>query len=284
MEFIDDDRSAAGSFLSGVNRKILRSRFSEGSAWTPDHIALAMKDGEPVAMADAIVLGDREAVNAGLLAKPCFGGYAIKALLHLKLRLGIPHWQSTLRVPTDATMAISRRYFTQTYDQATSELASKLVEIHGQQHYLHPVPLLASDKFLRMAGLPPIARWDGGTKLQVLKAAAVSNGFSLRAPAGQVLPIQDLTAIAFDLLRTPYEVRQQFGRMTITTMAAMHGHDPSALVGRMIKSGGGTQYMTAVREFAGADISSGGLFKVEAVDPVALQDAMRRMLSGRLTA
>ena len=32
--------------------------------------------------------------------------------------------------------------------------------------------------------------------------------------------MQDMTALAFDLLETPYDVRQQFSRMIITTMAA----------------------------------------------------------------
>ena len=126
-------------------------------------------------MADAVILGDREVVNAGLLAKPVFGGYAVKALLHPKRRLAIPHWRSTLRTPTEPTMGISRRYFTQAYDQATSELASKMAEMHGR---ITSIPRAAS----RIERVPPdgwlaaLGAWDGGARLQVLKTAALSGG------------------------------------------------------------------------------------------------------------
>jgi hypothetical protein len=263
ISYIDDDKEAASGFLSKINRKALKSRFSESSVWEPDFISLALADGVPVAMADAVVLGDNEALNAGLLAKPGYGAYAVKALLHLKSRIDIPHWQSTLRVPTDATITISRRHFTQTYDQATSELASKMVEIYGQHNYLHPIPLVASDEFLRMASLPALRAWDEGTKLQLLKTAAISAGIALRTPSGTVLPMQDVAALSFDLLKVPYDVRQQFSRMMITSIAAMHGHDPSPLIGRILKPGGGSEFMTAVRHYADADISGGGAFTVE---------------------
>ena len=132
-----------------------------------------------------------------------------------------------------------------------------------------------------MAGLPPLEAWDSGTRLQVLKAAALSGGLSLRAPAGQVLPMQDMIALAFDLLETPYDVRQQFSRMMIATMATMHGHDPSPLLGRIVKPGGGTQYMSEIRTLPGADISGGGLFKVEKVDPASIREAMKQISAGR---
>lgn len=267
MFYIDDDREAASIFLSQINRKVVRSRFSESADWRPSFISIATVDGVPVAMADAVVLSDNEAVNAGLLAKPGYGAYALKALLHLKSRIDIPHWQSTLRVPTDATIAISRRYFTQTYDQATSELATKMVEIYGQHHYLHPIPLVASAEFLRLAGLPPLRAWNEGTKLQLLKTAGRPGLLSLRSPAGTVLPMQDIAAIAFDLLGTPYDDRQQFSRMMIASMAAAHGHDASVLIGKILKPGGGSQFVTAARSFADVDVPNGGIFSVEKIEP-----------------
>lgn len=271
LRYIDDDRSAASKFLSSINRKVVRSRFPDASAWKPDHISLALIDGEAVAMADLVVMGDREAANAGLLAKPGFGAYAVKALLHLKMRVGIPHWQSTLRFPTSATIAISRRFFTQTYDQAAFELAGKLIELYGQHNYLHPIPLVASNEFVKMAGLPPISSWDTNTKMQVLKAASLSGSLLLQTPSGIVLPLQDVTALAFDLLETPYDVRQQFSRMAISATAAMHGHDPSPLIGRILKPSGGAQFMAAIREFGTADISGGGHFGITEVDTSRLR-------------
>lgn len=279
MIYIDDDRDAASVFLSKVNRKVIRSRFSEASVWKPDFITLAVVNDDVVAMADAVVLGNNEAVNAGLLAKPGFGGYALKALLHLKSRIGIAHWQSTLRVPTDSTIAISRRFFTQTYDQAASELATKMVEMYGQHNHLHPMPLVASAEFLRMAGLPPLRAWDEVSKLQLLKTAAMPGRTALRSPSGTILPMQDISALAFDLLNVPYDDRQQFSRMMIASMAAMHGHDPSPLIGRILRPGGGSHFMSSVQRFADVSIPEGGFFGVEQI-----AQSPRRKTPGELSA
>lgn len=263
MQYINDDRAAASAFLSDINRKVVRSRFSEVSAWQPDHITLAVVGGESVAMADLVVLGSGEAVNAGLLAKPGFGAYAVKALLQLKGRVAISHWQSTLTRPTAATVAISRRYFTQTFDQPAFELAGAMVEKYGHQNYLNPVPLLASDEFLKMSGLPRLKSWSDATRLQLLKAASRAGSISLTTPSGITLSLQDVTAIAFDLLSTPYDARQQFSRVVLSAMVAKHGHDPSALMGKMLKPDGSTPFLSALRDYVEADIPTGGVFEME---------------------
>lgn len=281
MHYIIDDDEAVRAFIGTLNRKVLRRRFSAGSAWEPDYTVLAVHEGKAVALADCVTFSDIGAANASLLAAPGFGAHALAALLHLKRLFPADHWQSTLRIPTPSTIAISRRYFDSTLDQATWELSSKLVETHGPQDHLRPTPLVVSRSALTAHGLPPLSRWGERDRAQLLSIAGSPQQGFLASPAGYSMHATELMALSFELLDIAFDVRQQVSRFMLVSLAAAHGHNVTPLLSDLVKPAAMSAFFERVRPYAGGDPKT-GLFAFSPMDPQAMKRSMEAVIQGRL--
>lgn len=263
LSFIVDDREVAHAFVASVNRKVRRLRFSSSSQWEPKHVVIALHDDEPVAMADCIVTDNGEAANGGLLAKPGAGWSAISALLHLKRHVSVSQWQSTLRLPTNSTVAISRRYFDMTFDQGAWELASALAREHGERSHLAPTPILVSDAFLRDHGIPRLTLLDRSSRAQIIYVAANPQRGALVTPSGDVVGGQYLMTLAFELLSAPMRTRQHTTRFMLLAMASAHGHViPEDAVKEIADPGEFSTFFELLRSADTSGSPSGGIFSI----------------------
>jgi hypothetical protein len=262
--FIIDDLSAARKFISTLNRKIVRQRFSNYQEWNPDHIVLAIKNGKVVAMADCVLSDNKNGANGSLLARPEFGGHSIVALTKLKQLVKVDFWQSTLRSPTDATCAISRRFFDVTHDQGAWEISNALVRMHGVHSHLHPTPLVASNSFLKKHGIPRLNQLSAASKNQIMLAARKPSGSAIRTPSGDFLPAHYLMTLAFELLGLPMRVRQEVSRLMLIALATLHGHRPEPdAVKRHIGADAMRIFFRAVSQYAEISDGPAGIFAVE---------------------
>lgn len=233
IEFVIDDFAAANSFVKSLPRDIREQRFSidrktkQISKWTPDHIVLARLNEATVAMADAIYSTEfGSAANGSLVALKKHGAYALRAFFELRRRFPAGHWESTLRIPTSATVAISRRYFDATYDQGAWELAQGLIEMHGYAPYRRAHPILASKTMLRTYHLPELHLMPEEIRRAILLAAQNPLHSNFRSPNGAALDTGSLLAISFELLKLPMKVRQHTTRYMLIATAVLHGHLP----------------------------------------------------------
>ncbi|TPM00140.1 hypothetical protein FJ960_19895 [Mesorhizobium sp. B2-3-11] len=264
LSFILDDLTAATEFVRSLNRKIVRQRFSASGTWNPDRVVLAVSSGQIVAMADCVISDDGRAANGSLLAHPNSGAYAVTALLHLKQLVSVECWQSTLRVPTPATISISRRYFDETFDQAAWEISNELMRLHGPQHHLQPVPIVASASLLRTYAIPPLHRLDAASRSQLLAAAANPAVAAIRTPAGHVLDSRGLMAVAFELSNLPMQARQHVSRLMLLGTAAAHGHTcDMRLFQKLVRPDAMATFAEGVRLAHASDNQVGGIFTFE---------------------
>ncbi|WPJ67976.1 hypothetical protein AUSSIE_53 [Sinorhizobium phage Aussie] len=262
VSFTFDNRKAANQFISSLDKKTRNARFSSAADWRPRHLALAAVDNHVVAMADCSLTDDGLAANGSLVARPGYGAYAVAALLKLKKHVKVPYWFATLREPTPATIAVSRRHFDEVFDQGAWELSNELMLRYGKEQHFRPFPLATTDRFLKLAGLPKLKDLDEASRHQVFQAASPEGGISLISPNGFDIGASGALGIAFDLLSTSMKDRQNFARIMLLGMAAMHGHrldgapvkkvaDPSAL-GRVAQA----------LEQARAPALAGGIFQI----------------------
>jgi hypothetical protein len=262
--FIIDDLSAAQKFISTLNRKIVRQRFSTYQDWKPDHIVLAIKNNEVVAMADYVLSDNKNGANGSLLARPGFGGHSIVALQKLKRLVKVDFWQSTLRSPTDATCAISRRFFDVTHDQGAWEISNALVLMHGVHSHLHPTPLVASNSFLKKHGIPPLNKFSPRIKKPNNDGRARALWVGHTNSEWRFLPAHYLITLAFELLGLPMRVRQEVSRLMLIALATLHGHRPHPdAVKRHMGADSMSVFFRAVSEYAEICDGSGSIFSVE---------------------
>ena len=274
MDFIVDDEQAVMSFLGC--RRAAGQRFSIGGNWPPDHTVLAVAQGRVVALAYCVLFPEIHAADASLLAEPGYGAYAVKALLHLKGMGFASYWQSTLRAPTPATLAISRRYFDSTLDQATWEISSKLQEVHGSQNPVHPTALVASTSFLKGHGLPLLSKWTDAERSQLLAISVDPSRGALTSPAGFDLRATEIMTLAFELLDVSAEDRQHVTRILLLCAAAAQGHDMAPLVGEHVRIEALSAFYSLNAPYRDKDPSA-GLFGYRALDAALFQQALRKV-------
>ena len=271
MDFIVDDEEAVTSFIG--SRKAAGQRLSHSGSWPLNRTVLAVAEGRVVALAHCVLFPENHAADASLLAEPGYGAHAVKALLHLK-GMGIAsHWRSTLRAPTPATLAISRRYFDSTLDQATWEISSKLQEIHGPQKLFHPTALVASTSFLKGHGLPPLSKWTDAQRSQLLAISAEPSRGVLTSPAGLDLRATEIMTLAFELLEVPADVRQHVTRILLICAAATQGHDVAPLAGEHVRTEALGVFCSLNAAYRGNDLSV-GLCGFRALDAALFQRAL----------
>jgi hypothetical protein len=176
-------------------------------------------------MADCIMTDDGSGANASLLADRSFGAYSIKALLKLKQHVSATCWLSTLRKPTEATVAISHRFFDLTYDQFAWQMSNHLVSLYGLQSHLQPFPILVSNSFLKEHGIPLLRDLDARSKAQLLSFGADPFGKIIRGPDGRELLPGYVMGIVFELLELSYRDRQEVTRFMLVSMASLKGAD-----------------------------------------------------------
>lgn len=274
MDFIVDDEEAVVSFVA--SRKLAGQRFSTSGRWPPDRNVLAVREGRVVALAHCVLFPETHAADASLLAEPGYGAYAVKALLHLKGMGLASHWQSTLRAPTPATMAISRRYLDSTLDEATWEISSKLLQIHGTASPLRPTPLVASASLLKAHGLPSLSKWTDAERSQLLSISADPSRGALTSPAGFDLHATEIMVLAFELLDVPVDVRQHVTRIMLLGVAAAHGHEVTPLVGEHVRTDALRAFYLLNAPYRGKNPSA-GLFGFRALDATSFQQALRKV-------
>jgi hypothetical protein len=272
MDFIVDDQEAVMSFIG--SRKAAGQRLSISGSLPPDRTVLAVAEGRVVALAHCVVFPEIHAADASLLAEPGYGAYAVKALLHLKGMGLASHWQSTLRAPTPATMAISRRYFDSTLDQATWEISSKLLATRGPQNPLHPAALVASTSFLKCHGLPLLSKWTDAERSQLLAISVDPSRGALTSPAGFDLHATEIMTLAFELLDVPAEVRQHVTRIMLLCSAAAHGHEVAPLMGEQVRTEALGAFYSLNAPYRSTDPSA-GLFGFRVLDAALFQEALR---------
>lgn len=230
-----DEFDAARKFVLSLKLKTIRQRFASVQDWNPHHCALVYLDGRPVALADCMVTGDRAAAICGLIAKPGFGAFALRALFALKRHTALGYWVATVRTPSNSVIAIGRCHLDELYDQGAWEISNEIMQRIGPSPTLSPIPLVLSRSMLRNLKLPPISHWSDRTKLQVLDAAIAPGSANLIAPSGDALG-QLLVTAAFEVAGIPFDVRQNMVRMIMVSTAAMHWRSPSPIALRKLLS------------------------------------------------
>lgn len=279
MEFIVNDEQAVMSFIA--SRKVTPQPFSVSGCWPPDHTVLAVAEGRVVALAHCVLFPEIHAADASVLAEPGYGAYAVKALLHLKGMGLASHWRSTLRTPTPSTMAISRRYFDSTLDEATWDISSKLLAIRGHQNGFRPTPLVASTSFLKRHGLPLLSKWTDAERSQLLAISSEPSRGTLTSPAGFDLHANEILTLAFELLDVPSDVRQHVTRIMLLCAAATHGHDVVPLVREPVRTEALGVFCSLIAPYRGQNPSA-GLFGFRALDAAVFQQALRKVIQTAL--
>ena len=281
MDFIVDDLEAVMFFIDA--QKAAGSRFSINANAPPDRAVLAVTEGRVVALAYCVLSPEIHAAEASLLAVPGYGAYAVKALLHLRGMGLASHWRSTLNVPGPATLAISRRYFDLTLDQATWDIANKLQEVHGPQSAFHPIALVVSKSFLKEHGLPILSKWTDAERSQLLAIAADPSRGALTSPAGFDLRASEIMTLAFELLNVPADVRQHVTRIMLLCAAAARGHDIAPLLGQDVRTEALGVFRSLTAPCQGTDPSS-GLFGFRPLDAHLFQHALRQVTQKALSS
>ena len=274
MDFIVNDEQAVMSFIG--SRKATAQRFAISGSWPPDRTVLAVAEGRVVALAHCVLFPENHAADASLLAEPGYGAYAVKALLHLKGMGLASHWQSTLRTPTPSTMAISRRYFDSTLDEATRDISSKLLAIPGHLNGFHPTSLVASTSFLKGHGLPLLSKWTDAERSQLLAISSEPSRGTLTSPAGFDLHATEILTLAFELLNVPPDVRQHVTRIMLLCAAATHGHDVVPLVREPVRTEALGVFCSLNAPYRGKSPNA-GLFGFRALDVAIFQQALRKV-------
>lgn len=269
-DFLVDDFDAARRFVAGLPSKVSDARFASDmftgtpANWNPDHVVLVVQDGVPLALADCILGANGAVANASIVALPNCGGYGLRALLHMKTLLPVEHWESTLNKPTKATVAISRRYFDTTYDQAAWDISRALMRRHGLQTWAAPAPLLLSATAAKRVGVASIQKLDAASRSQVLHCALSPMERQLVGPNGVPLDRQDLMGLTFDVLSLRMLNRQQVSRLLLIMLAKAHGHDtPMNVLKRLANPKGVSEFHKELQ--AQADrmpCVGGGVFKI----------------------
>jgi len=222
IEYLYDDVGASKAFVLSLKLRVIRERFSSLQDWSPDNCALVLVAGRPVALADCTRSEDGLGAICGLIARPGFGGYAIRALSALKRHTQLRHWTAAVRAPHPAVFAIARRYLDELYDQGAWEVSNELMLKHGPLGHLRPTPLVISTFHLRHLQLPPIKDWSTASRRQLLEAALSPGTVNLVAPSGDNLGPLMMT-LAFELANTTGSVRQNMTRTLMFMMMAMNG-------------------------------------------------------------
>lgn len=225
--FICDDYAAAKEFVLSINRKIFRQRFSVFEHWKPDHLTLVLRNNEPVALADCKLSSDGHAANASLVAKQGFGAYALIGLSQLKKRVGDLFWVSTLRAPSPATVAISRRYFHETYDEGAWEISNELTSLHGPLQVSCPIPILMSERLQKEFSLSAVSNVAYADRKQLADAMLAPALHQFRNMAGDIVPPIFAMAYGFEVFDVPMRVRQHVTRCTLLAVGMSLGHQIS---------------------------------------------------------
>ncbi|CAN7358681.1 hypothetical protein [Rhizobium sp. LjRoot258] len=232
VEFVVDDFKAAEGFVRSLPKTVRELRFDLDRKtglprkWTPTHLVIARVNGRSVAMADALFSEIGSAANGSLVALSGFGAYAVRSLLTLKRQFYAEHWEATLRYPTDATVAIARKFFDVAYDQGAWEISQELMTRHGADGRLVPYPLMTSNSTLATFGIPSLRSIDPGSLRQLLVTSRSPMEAVLTAPNGDVLPHPVVVGLVFDLLDIPMKVRQHLSRMFLLMASVAFGHSP----------------------------------------------------------
>ncbi|MGN7752329.1 hypothetical protein [Sinorhizobium sp. 22678] len=218
VEFVVDDFKAATGFAKSLPKKVKEARFildprtRAPYRWTPDHVVIARIQGRSVAMADAIYSEESPVANVSIVALPEHGGYAVRCLRHLMRKFPVDCWEATFRSPTDATIAIARRFYDFAYDQKAWQMCQELASSFGEGARYAPTPLLATERNIKRIGLRKLADLDAHGRAQILRLARLPTDGKLVAPNGTPLYHSDAVAMAFDLLNIPIRTRQYVTR------------------------------------------------------------------------
>lgn len=277
--FIIDDEVAARRFVLSLGNRIFNQRFNDYKSWKPSHTIIALAHGKPVALADAVVAVPGEAAEFSLIARPNFGGHAIKAMLRLKKHVPTRYWSTSLNKPSAATVAISRRFADVTFDRFSLQLAEEISKIYGERPEFEPIVLFPSVNNLLARQIPPMRLWNTASKSQILLAAQNPHKLSIEDPSGGLLG-KDLLGFASDILNIPISARQTFSRILMFGTAAMMGFpiNPKKF-GPLIPE----RNMSLVLEplmNASPGATSGGIFKIypnDAKIPNYLQQEIRKL-------
>lgn len=252
------DRKEALRFISSLDRRTIKARFSSLEHWRTDHVSIVYLNGHAVAMADAIDTADGRGATASLIARPGYGAYAVHALVYLQRQVRREIWFSTLREPTAATLAISRRYFDLVYDQGAWELYEHLAKNSPVFQRVRPTPIATTRRMLSEFGLPPIDQFTSELRREVLSSALVMDpNRPWRAPNGQIAGV-GLMPIIFDLIDFNFRDRQLVTRFTMIALAAQFGHDVDTdLAGKIADPTAFARFNDAIRFALSEELSPG---------------------------
>lgn len=278
LSYTFDNRKSAHQFISSLDKKTVKARFSSVADWRPDHLALVSVDSEVVAMADCSMTADGRAANCGIVARPGKGAYALTALSRLKKHVGVSHWFATLREPSTSTLAIARRHVDEVYDQGAWEISNDLAKRYGPQQHLRPLALTTTERFLKLAGLPRLSSLDAVSRQQILKAASPQGGVVLRSPSGLDIGSPMAIGMAFDLLDTPMSDRQHFARMMLLMMAGAHGLNiNSKFAGKFADPTAMMRTGKAIDAAGAMPLPAGGVFSLTRLAEGALDNVIRTL-------
>lgn len=231
MEYLIDDFEVAKSYVSKMPSHLKKLRFNKyvsggiPSGWKPSHVVMALKNGEPIAMADSVSSEVGSISEISIVANKGYGAYSIFSLLKLKNSFPADHWISCLSNPTDDLAKISKKYVDKSYDKVSDEISQELVKTHGVQHYFQPSPLFPSRSTLKFYNIPEISMLDVQSRNQLYYFAKNPQSCKVIAPSGEQISPPDLFSIVFELLNIPFTVRQSFSRFMLISMAVMHRHN-----------------------------------------------------------
>jgi hypothetical protein len=225
LHYVVDDRNVAEKFISELPIDLKRMRFNDEAgltSWRPTHTLVVICDSVLAAMADCVMSSDGKRGNYSLICKEGYGGYAVRAINHLKRRFPVERIETSFSHPTDALLTMARWWSDYIYDQDTCYAAGGLSRHVGFHPSMEPAPIAITESNLKTFGLLPIEEWCDVSRMQ-LAAAYLDPAVALSTDKCEVLPRGIVLALAFEILALPYDQRQRLTRSQLAEGAVKLG-------------------------------------------------------------
>lgn len=286
MEFIVDDFEGARKFISSLPNYIKKQRFNRYASsgvpegWSPDHLVLAVRDGQGVALADMVNQGENNEVGTlSIVAKENGGAYAIRCLETLKIHYPRTQWASTLKRLSPALKAISFRHVDVTFDHTAKEIATHLVETHGFKPEFIPSPLFPSQRTLKKYDLPHVNKWDDASKQQFLHVASNLIELEIVSPSGNVIDPPDFQSMCFELLEASETERQGMSRGMLVLHAMRYGHElTTPFMKRAANHPGMSSFFNKISSaIKGVSGDAKGMFEITSKDPELVSEIRAKL-------
>lgn len=225
MQILLDDREAVRAFLEKLTPRVRQMRFGmrqipSEKDWSPSHTAIALRNGEAVALADCVKSRDGAVANFSMVAVDGHGYFALAAIDHLRKAFPVRHVETSFTQPDELLVEIAKRWADTIYDQSAWAHAQMLVREFGANPSFMPTPLVITHSNMRLFGIQLRALNDEMTRSQVALSYLSQGEFGLVTEKYGALPKPIIRALALEILAVPLTRRQKLTRMFLTDETA----------------------------------------------------------------